>query len=161
MLTSLALVGCGQADYDSKRQAAIMEQMLPPGLADAPAKVNLPKWGVRNPHVHVRSKDGKVEIYSDDTGWSGHTINVYYVPAANVEYYNGDYAVHSTYALQRVATAHLRKNGSWLATWNLKGHELPDIFYLLVRTDVGQVTVEKMKADGQKVTVTGAGNPVA
>lgn len=148
----IAMVGCGQSDYNTKQQSAIVEQSLPPSIAGAPEQLKLPKWGVRNPHVHVEMNHGKVEIYSDDHGWNGHTVNIYYVPSANVEYYNGDYALHSTYSLQRVATAPIKNNGTWRAVWDTKGHDMPDVFYILARTNVGQVTLEEVNWN--------AGNPI-
>lgn len=148
--------GCGQTDYNSKRQATIVEQALPSSIAGAPTQVNLPKWGVRNPHVHVRQRGSKVEMYSDDHGWNGHDVEVYYVPYANIDVYNGDYTLHSTYSLQKIATARIKSNGTWLATWDTKGQELPDRFYLLAKTNVGQATIEKVMSSPKGVIDGGA-----
>lgn len=141
-MVTLSLSGCGLSNYDSKRQAAIVGQALPAAIAEAPTQVDLPKWGLRNPHVHVEMKDGKVVIYSTDQGWNGKYVDVYYVPYANVEMYNGDYMLRSKYSLQRIAVARMKPNQTWSAMWDTKGFDLPKDFFILVRTSVGEVTVE-------------------
>lgn len=161
VLVGLTLMtGCGQSDHNSKRQAAIVEQALPSTMADSPTRVDLPKWGVRNPHVHVRERNGKVEVYSTDHGWNGKHVDIYYVPNANVDIKNGDYTLHSNNSLQKVATTKLKPNGTWLASWDLKGNELPDTFYLLARTNIGQATIEKVISSPKGVIDGGVASPV-
>ncbi|WAH39039.1 hypothetical protein [Alicyclobacillus dauci] len=158
LLVSVLLVGCGNSDYDSKRQSAIVEQMLPTAIADPPAEVDLPAFRMSNPHVFVNTRsDGITEIYSAERGqWNGKIVNVYYVPPADVKMDEGQYALHSVYPLQRIATTPIKRDLTWSATWNTKGHQLPHVFYILARTNVGQVTIEQVTWNNNKLYVTGA-----
>ncbi|MFB5191175.1 hypothetical protein [Alicyclobacillus fastidiosus] len=160
-MTSVLLVGCGQSDNDSKRQAAIASQALPSSIADKPAAIQLPRWqNTITPHMYIRNEHGKVIFYSPDPQWNGHVMNIYYVPRDDVEVYNGKYALHSTSPLQRIATTRMKKDQSWAATWDVRGHELPKVFYVMARTDVNQTTIEKVTWHDHALRISGGVSPV-
>ncbi|UNO47462.1 hypothetical protein [Alicyclobacillus acidoterrestris] len=161
-ITSALLVGCGHTGNDSaNRQAAIASQELPSSIADKPAQLQLPHWQNRvNPHFDVRNKNGQVIFYSDDKLWNGHIMNLYYVPRDNVVVDNGEYSLRSTAPLQRIATTHMEKDQTWSVAWNIKGHELPKVFYVLARTDVNQTTIEKVTWHQHALRISGGDSPV-
>lgn len=159
LILGLGLTGCTR-DADNMQQASIAEQALPANIADPPGHVNLLNWGVRNPHFDVNSAGNVIQISSTDHGWNGQFVDIYYVPYTNVEAHHGDYALRSRDTTQRIATARMKANQTWSATWDTKGNKLPASFYILVKTNTGQANIERvMKSDGTFVD-GGAESPV-
>ncbi|SIS62734.1 hypothetical protein [Alicyclobacillus vulcanalis] len=143
MLVPGVLAGCGREN--EVHPAALVAQALPPTIADPPARVELAHYQMRNPHFEVQSHGSTVlRIWSDDHGWNGHRIDLYYAPAALVIAYHGDYTLKANTNLQRIASVPIRKNQTWFAAWNVGSYKLPDAFYVLAKTDVGQASIEKV-----------------
>lgn len=136
----------------------MVSQTLPTTIAEAPTHISVPKWQVRNPHVFIRNSKGQVIFYSDGF-WNGRTIDIFYVPEANIELYEGNYALHDTYPLQRISSAKIQ-NGAFTATWNISGHKLPSRFYILAKTNTGSVTIEKVAWKDHQVVISGSESPV-
>ncbi|GLG00990.1 hypothetical protein Alches_10290 [Alicyclobacillus hesperidum subsp. aegles] len=149
------LTGCGDENRPAN-QAALAQQALPSAIADPPNKVDLPHYQARNPHFDVMTKDGNIVIRSDDHGWNGHTIDVYYAPPEAVMIHDGDYVLRDTTHLQRIASVPLKGNQTWVAVWNVKGHTLPREFYLLAKTNVGQANIEHVLWMNQRYIEGGA-----
>ncbi|WP_206885616.1 hypothetical protein [Alicyclobacillus mali (ex Roth et al. 2021)] len=137
-----AVAGCGR-EFDV-HPSALVGQALPSSIADPPTSVELAHYQMRNPHFNVLSHGSTLNIWSDDHGWNGHRVDLYYAPAAIVTAYHGDYTLKSNAHLQRIASVPIRKNQTWFAAWNVGAYKLPDGFYLLAKTDVGQATIEKV-----------------
>ncbi|MDI9259925.1 hypothetical protein [Alicyclobacillus sendaiensis] len=142
LMLSGVFTGCGRES--EVHPSALVGQMLPPSIADPPARVPLAHYQERNPHFEVLSRGSALHIWSDDHGWNGHRVDLYYAPAAIVTAYHGDYTLKSDARLQHIASVPIRNNQTWFAAWNVGSYRLPDEFYLLAKTDVGQATIEKV-----------------
>lgn len=156
-LMALMLTGCSNHQQASA-ESAMSAQLLPRSIAEQPLKISLPHWQVRNPHVFIRNSDGKVIFYSNGY-WNGKTIAIYYVPESNIELYKGDYALRNEYPVQRLTESTI-VDGEFVANWDIKGHELPRLFYILAKTNTGSATIEKVRWDGHQALISGGESPV-
>lgn len=162
LLIGLGLTGCGQngssgqSQPSAQGQAAAVQGALPSTIADPPKHLDIPHWGARNPHFHVLSSGDQIRISSTDHGWNGQFVDLYFVPYANVKVEDGDYAVRDTASPQRIATARMKNDQTWSVTWNTKGHPLPQTFYILARTNTGQVNLERVIRSSGKYIDGGA-----
>ncbi len=137
-----AVAGCGR-EFEV-HPSALAGQALPPSIADPPSRVELAHYQMRNPHFEVLSHGSTLNIWSDHHGWNGHRVDLYYAPAAIVTAYHGDYTLKSSAHLQHIVSVPIRKNQTWFAAWNVGSYRLPEEFYLLAKTDVGQASIEKV-----------------
>ncbi len=91
------------------------------------------------PLQYAEKHGNEVELFSRGI-WNGKRVDLYFLPASNLIEHGHEYELRSTKGVQKIASATVRKDGTWRTTWHVGGYHIPPHlpFFILAKDTNGE-----------------------